>query len=220
MQTRRAHHELARKSPVGTLPPSPCGLRRTSRFAHFRHLLVLPPSFRAAATAAEPGTHNHDREYGSRLALRAPRNDHGFVERSVQTQLLALAAHHARVCPGNPSPHRTRAQGRPGAGRARGLRAKKHAVVTTGLAENARPSPRDGLAAYTRSPWGPAVLPPSSATRLAQRRELGISAGMPGPRDFTVASETFVRMIRSRCDQIRPPHPAPDVRDDREAPLV
>src|SRR3569832_1532688 len=100
MQTRRAHHELARKSPAGTLPPSPCGLRRTSRFAHFRHLLVLPPSFRAAATAAEPGTHNHDREYGSRLALRAPRNDHGFVERSVQTQLLALAAHHARVCPG------------------------------------------------------------------------------------------------------------------------
>jgi hypothetical protein len=71
---------------------------------------------------------------------------------------------------------------------------------------------------YALSPGTGVIAPVIRAP--VERCELGISTGMPGPRDFTVASETFVRMIRSRCDQIRPPHPAPDVRDDREAPLV
>jgi hypothetical protein len=95
---------------------------------------------------------------------------------------------------------------------------KKQAAVTTGLADHARPSPRDGFKAYTRSPWGPAVLPPSSARRTRVVAKLGISTGMPGPRDFTVASEPFVGARDPRCDPIRPPHPAPDVHDDREAP--
>jgi hypothetical protein len=49
-----------------------------------------------------------------------------------------------------------------------------------------RPSLRDGFAAYTRSSRGPAVLPPSPAIR---HRRLGISTGMPEPRDFTVAPD-------------------------------
>jgi hypothetical protein len=46
-------------------------------------------------------------------------------------------------------PWKQRAQGRPGAGRARGPPAeKKQAAVTTGLAEASRPSLRDGFNAY------------------------------------------------------------------------
>jgi hypothetical protein len=57
----------------------------------------------------------------------------------------------------SPPSYYVRAQGRPGAGRARGPPAEKtQAAVTTGLAEHARPSPRDGFAAYTRSSRGPA----------------------------------------------------------------
>src|SRR5690349_8396365 len=58
-----------------------------------------------------------------------------------------------------------------------------------------RPSLRDGVNAYTRSPRGPAFLPPLSATMLriiasaTMRRRIarGISTGMPGPHDFTSA---------------------------------
>ena len=38
---------------------------------------------------------------------------------------------------------------------------------------------------------------------------------MPGPHDFAVR-ERRIRLVRHP----RPPHPAPNVRDDREAPLV
>ena len=50
--------------------------------------------------------------------------------------------------------------------------------------------------------------------------ELGISVGMPGPRDFPVR-ESFGRLAqRLRPKLSRPSHPAPNVRDDREAPLL
>src|SRR4051812_9405580 len=111
---------------------------------------------------------------------------------------------------------RARAQERPGARRSHGPRAnKKHGVGTTGSAETSRPSLRDGVTIYTRSSRGTAFLPPSPAVR---HRQLGISTGMPEPRDFIVASGSFVRTEDPRCDPMRPPHPAPDVRDDREAP--
>jgi hypothetical protein len=98
------------------------------------------------------------------------------------------------------------------------LQKKMQAAGTTGLAEHARPSPRDGLADYTHSPRGPAVLPPSPAS--SSRRRLDLSSGRPGPCDFTVASDRSSARAGPRCDPTRPPHPAPDVRDDREAPLV
>jgi hypothetical protein len=119
----------------------------------------------------------------------------------------------------SPPSWKSRAQGRPGAGRARGPPAeKKQAAVTTGPAEHARPSLRDGLAAYTRSPWGPAVLPPSSARRTSIAANL---ASAPGCQDHAISPSHQVvrpREINPRCDPTRPPHPAPDVRDDREAP--
>jgi hypothetical protein len=45
--------------------------------------------------------------------------------------------------------------------------------------------------------------------------QFDISIGMSGPHDFAV------RLARVRlCAPKRPPHPAPNVRDDRETPLV
>jgi hypothetical protein len=175
---RRAHHERAGNSTVGTL-----------RFAHSTQRLT------AARKASDP-------DLQSQHMRTHPRN--ASAPELVQ-QITTLI--------------KTRVQGRPGADRARGPPAeKKQAAVTTGLAEHARPSPRDGVTIYTHSPRGPAVLPPSPASAL--RRKLDLSSGRPGPCDFTVASDRSSARAPPRCDPTRPPHPAPDVRDDREAPLV
>jgi hypothetical protein len=57
----------------------------------------------------------------------------------------------------------------------------------------------------------------NALTRVAQ----GISIGMPGPRDLTVRIVLFVGAGNNHAaTPTRPPHPAPDVRDDREAPLM
>jgi hypothetical protein len=66
-------------------------------------------------------------------------------------------------------------------------------------------------------PGDRALLPPSPADH---HRRLGISVGMPGPYDFAVRNRSFVGMIGSCCDRLRPPRPALNVRDDREAPLL
>jgi len=50
-------------------------------------------------------------------------------------------------------------------------------------------------------------------------RELGACIGAPGPHDFAVRS-SIIRLAQSlRLTPPRPSHPAPNVRDDREAPL-
>jgi len=85
---------------------------------------------------------------------------------------------------------------------------------------NIRPSLRDGFNAYTYSPRGPAVLPPSFATLAKAHRELSASTAAPGPHDFTSASMLFVRSRMRAATPMRPSHPAPNVRDDRETPLV
>jgi hypothetical protein len=87
---------------------------------------------------------------------------------------------------------------------------------TTGLAETARPSLRDGLSdLYVISP-GTGLLPPSPAR--SSHRKLGISTGMPGPYDFIVRELSFVR-VRSTLQHSRPTAPRLHVRDDRETPL-
>jgi hypothetical protein len=53
----------------------------------------------------------------------------------------------------------------------------------------------------------------SVACKIAHRLDIGI--GISGPHDFAV------RVWRTRrLHHPRPPHPAPNVRDDRETPLV
>jgi hypothetical protein len=47
------------------------------------------------------------------------------------------------------------------------------------------------------------------------RCQLDLSVERPGPHDFTVRDRR-IRLMR----QSRPSHPAPNVRDDRDTPLV
>jgi hypothetical protein len=51
--------------------------------------------------------------------------------------------------------------------------------------------------AYTRSPRGPAFLPPSPHVMLSIIARLGVSSGTPGPHDFTVRKSAFVRMAET-----------------------
>ena len=133
---------------------------------------------------------------------------------------LILAAHRAGVCPGLVTLLMTEGAGKVGSWPLPwpACNKKRRRQVPQVRPRHSRPSLRDGVTIYTRSSRGPAVLPPSFATMHQHHRRLGISSGMPEPRDFTVASRSFVRTRHSRCDPTRPPHPAPGVRDDREAP--
>ena len=111
-----------------------------------------------------------------------------------------------------------RAQGRPGARRPHGPRAAEKARGrTTGAAEITRPSLRDGFNAYTRSPRGPAFLPPSSARSSMNGANL---ASAPGCQDHTISPSAPCRS--SACENTLRPvasiasHPA--CRDDRDTP--
>jgi hypothetical protein len=97
------------------------------------------------------------------------------------------------------------------------LQKRKQAAVTTGLAEHVRPSLRDGFGGLYALFPGTGLIAPVARALVKQQHGLGASTGAPEPRDFAVASELFVGM-KSCCNPTRPPHPAPDVRDDREAP--
>jgi len=111
-----------------------------------------------------------------------------------------------------------RAQGRPGVGLAHGPPAERKAGGSHhrfGL--TTRPSLRECVTAYTRSPRGPAFLPPSPREIIFAR--LGISTGMPGPHDFTVLTVSFVRSRNSALQHRQAIAPRLHVRDDREAPL-
>src|SRR3569833_3496915 len=89
------------------------------------------------------------------------------------------------------------------------LQQKTQAAGTTGSAWLSRPSLRDGVTTYTRSSRGPAVLPPSPAMMRWHHRRLGISSGMPEPRDFTVAPDrSSARDTRAATRHAhRIPHP-------------
>jgi hypothetical protein len=76
-----------------------------------------------------------------------------------------------------------------------------------------RPSLRDGFNGLLRAlPGDRAFLSPSPADCLCR---LDISVEISGPRGFAVRIDAR----RLRATQ-RPSHPAPNVRDDREAPLL
>ena len=78
-----------------------------------------------------------------------------------------------------------------------------------------RPSLRNGFNGLFRTlPGDRACLPPSSPRSFASQ-ELDTSVGVSGPHDFAVRVQRH-----SSLDVPRPPHPAPNVRDDRETPLV
>ena len=89
---------------------------------------------------------------------------------------------------------------------------EEHAHEHTGSAGASRPSLRNGFTAYF-------VLSPVSGflatVTCGYYRKLDASTAASGPHDFAV------RYMRARLPRIsRPPLPAPNVRDDREAPLL
>ncbi|MGJ5200682.1 MULTISPECIES: hypothetical protein [unclassified Bradyrhizobium] len=79
-------------------------------------------------------------------------------------------------------------------------RKRMQAAVTTGLAEHTRPSLRDGLTIYTRSPWGPGFVAPITRDALTHISELDLSIGRPGPRDFIVRIEVVRPLANARCN--------------------
>ena len=94
--------------------------------------------------------------------------------------------------------------------------AKKTAHEHTGSAETLRPSLRNGFTAYiVLSPARPGLLVTVTPERRELPRNLTPAIGASGPHDFAV------RFSRARQSQLsRPPLPAPNVRDDRETPLL
>ncbi len=69
-------------------------------------------------------------------------------------------------------------------------------------------------------PGAPGFLVTVARATRQRRHARGIGIGMPGPHGLAVRLETVRRHDRSRRSPKRPPHPAPDVRDGRETPLV
>jgi hypothetical protein len=105
--------------------------------------------------------------------------------------------------------HQTRAQGRPGARRPHGPRAaRKHAAEPQVRPRSSRPSLRDGVNAYTCSPRGPALLPPSSAQRASVVANL---TPAPGCQDHTISpsapcrSSACENMLRHSASTASPP---------------
>src|SRR5260221_12485761 len=66
-------------------------------------------------------------------------------------------------------------------------------------------------------PGDQACLTPSPARLLA---DLTPALGRQNDTTSPYASASFVRLAIARLTPPRPPHPAPNVRDDREAPLL
>src|ERR1700722_6374310 len=69
---------------------------------------------------------------------------------------------------------------------------------------------------YVLFPVTFAWLPPSPARRVSIFATLSACFGAPEPHDFAVR----LTLRSSNAQPKRPPHPAPNVRDDREAPLL
>ncbi len=115
-------------------------------------------------------------------------------------------------------PRKQRAQGMPDASRTRSLvrKAKNTRVSHHRYAETVRHSLRDGVTTYSRAlPGDRPVTGLVCHRRLAENSaKLDASVGASGPHDFAVRIDA----LRLSAPP-RPSHPAPNVRDDREAPL-
>src|SRR5690242_12016128 len=73
--------------------------------------------------------------------------------------------------------------------------------------------------------YGLYALSPGTGLSCPCRRRiiicrLSLSVGRPGPHDFAVRKLIGRLAQRLRPNLSRPSHPAPNVRDDREAPLI
>jgi hypothetical protein len=113
-----------------------------------------------------------------------------------------------------------RAQGRPGAGRTHGPRANKmHGQEPQVRAEQPGLPCAVVLTAAPRSPRCAGFLATVARATHQRRRKFSISVGMPGPHGLAVR-RIVSRLAQKRLTLRRPPHPALNVRDDRETPLL
>src|SRR6266849_1323983 len=113
-----------------------------------------------------------------------------------------------------------RAQGRPGAHRTHGPRATKSTRQNHRYRRIIRPSLRNGFNGVLRALLGDhAWLPPSP-----ERRESVFTALAPASerQDHTTSPSAAASFVRAklRLTLPRPSHPAPNVRDDRDTPLL
>src|ERR1700733_6499491 len=145
----------------------------------------------------------------------APRNDERTYLAMTRGHTFAISRQHMSEFCKILCPSFQRAQGMPGAwcARSRACRVVNTRVSHHGHTGNTRHSPRNGFTTYF-------VLSPVIGLFCHRRlrsclRKLDPSVEASGPHDFAVR----YRAIRQRRTQ-RPPHPAPNVRDDREAPLL
>ena len=111
-----------------------------------------------------------------------------------------------------------RAQGRPGAHRTHGPRATKARGRTTGTGGSSGLPCAMVLRLIRALSGDHAWLPPSSARRVSVFANLAPASEAPRPHDFAVRT-TAARRARIAPGDVRPSHPAPNVRDDREPPL-
>ena len=112
-------------------------------------------------------------------------------------------------------PRKQRAQGKPDArshpqSRVPVESAKRTRVIQ--VRRNSRPSLRNGLRLMARSPRCPGLIA-TVVRRLSAANLIPAS----GDRDHTLSPSASARFV---CRATRPSHPAPNVRDDRETPLV
>jgi hypothetical protein len=96
------------------------------------------------------------------------------------------------------------------------LQKEKQAAVTTGAADQPAFPARCLNGLYALSLETGLI---ASILRQRQRVAQDASTGASGPHDFTVRIEMFVGANDPRCNPTRPPHPAPDVRDDARTSL-
>jgi hypothetical protein len=121
-------------------------------------------------------------------------------------------------CWKQPPSKEQRAQGRPGARRTHGPRATKSTRQNHRYEPDQPAFPAQwfyGL--YVLSSVTIAWLPPS-VVGLIETSDLSACVGAPGPHDFAVRTTAARRAITALGD-VRPSHPIPNVRDDREPPL-
>jgi hypothetical protein len=100
------------------------------------------------------------------------------------------------------------------------LQKKMQAAVTTGTSRTSGLPCAMDLRLLRGLPGAPGFLVTVARATRERHRKRGISVGMPGPHGLAVRLGTVRQHDRSRRSPMRPPHPAPDVRDGRETPLV
>src|SRR5712671_4420483 len=84
-----------------------------------------------------------------------------------------------------------------------------------------RPSLRNGFNGVLRALLGDhAWLPPSPVRRRKRLHVLSACIGAPGPHDFAVRCSIIRPRKKLRLTLPRPSHPVPNVRDDRDTPLL